>query len=578
MWRVLAFLALICLAAYGAVWLANSPEVISATWAGKRYSVSLAVGVTGLVALALLVAFVLALINGIIRLPVTLARGARGHRHRRGLDALSRGIVAVGAGGAAAARRYAGEAGGLLGHPPLAPLLNAQAAQASGDRAKAETTFREMTGKRETKVLGLRGLYLEARRRGDAASAREYAEEAAKAAPSVGWANEAVLEALSAEGNWQGAVRVIERRTSLGLVDRATSRRQRAVLLAAEALDKEATNPDGALATAEHAARLAPGLVPAAVLAGQYLSRRGDLKKAAKILEAAWTANPHPDIAGAYLNLRPGDSAVDRMRRAETLAKLSSWSDEARLAVARAAVEARDFARARETLAPVLDAEKRPTVRICMMMAEIEGRSGQAGAAREWLARAARAPRDKAWIADGYVSDRWLPVSPVTGKLDAFVWETPPELLGDGTGPDITAFEPDAEETEAPLVPGRAIAPPAPAKTDPAPKPPAKPEPVAAPAPAEIRAEPAAAATPAEPSPPPAPAPASAALKDEPAAAKAPPAPASSPARPEGSNGAGEQARTGAEPEPVAFPVPRAPDDAGSEGEADRRKRFRVHV
>lgn len=574
MWRVLIFLALICLAAYGAVWLANSPETISATWAGSRYSVSLAVGVTGLVALALLVAFFLALINGIVRLPVILTRSARGHRQRRGLEALSRGIVAVGAGDVAAARRYAGEAERLIGQQPLALFLKAQAAQASGDREKAEATFREMTGKRETKVLGLRGLYLEARRRRDAVSAREYAEEAAKAAPSVGWANEAVLEALSVEGNWAGAVKVIERRTSLGLVDRATSRRQRAVLMTAEAIEKEATNPEGALATAEHAARLAPDLVPAAALAGRLLSRRGDFKKAAKIIEAAWSANPHPDLAGAYLNLRPGDSAVDRMRRAETLAKLSSWSDEARLAIARAAIEARDFARARETLRHIVDAEERPTVRVCMMMAEIEGRSGQAGAAREWLARAARAPRDKAWISDGHVSDRWLPVSPVTGRLDSCVWETPPALLGDGNGPDVASFEPDAEE-EAPVMPGRAIAPPAPVsiEADPAPKPPAKAEP-AEPA---SRAEPAAAASPAEPSSPSLAA-ASAAPKDEPAAAKASAAPVAHPARPEGSNGAGEPARPGKEPEPVALPGPRAPDDPGSEAEADRRKRFRVHV
>ena len=51
-------------------------------------------------------------------------------------------------------------------------------------------------------------------------------------------------------------------------------------------------------------------------------------------------------------------------------------------------------------------------------MARIElGEFGDKGREREWLARALRAPRDRAWIADGYVSDRWLPVSPVTGAV-----------------------------------------------------------------------------------------------------------------------------------------------------------------
>jgi HemY protein len=59
-------------------------------------------------------------------------------------------------------------------------------------------------------------------------------------------------------------------------------------------------------------------------------------------------------------------------------------------------------------------------------MAEIEeGQSGDQGKAREWLARAVRAPRDPAWTADGIVSDEWEPLSPVTGRLDAFEWKVP---------------------------------------------------------------------------------------------------------------------------------------------------------
>ena len=44
---------------------------------------------------------------------------------------------------------------------------------------------------------------------------------------------------------------------------------------------------------------------------------------------------------------------------------------------------------------------------------------------RAWTLRAVRARLDPAWTADGYVSERWRPVSPVTGRLDAFQWQTP---------------------------------------------------------------------------------------------------------------------------------------------------------
>jgi HemY protein len=63
-------------------------------------------------------------------------------------------------------------------------------------------------------------------------------------------------------------------------------------------------------------------------------------------------------------------------------------------------------------------------------MAEIEeAQHGDTGIVREWLARGSRAPRDAAWIADGIISSQWAPISPVTGKLDAFEWRQPDERL-----------------------------------------------------------------------------------------------------------------------------------------------------
>ncbi len=185
--------------------------------------------------------------------------------------------------------------------------------------------------------------------------------------------------------------------------------------------------------------KLAPDLVPAAAVAGRLFARRGDLKRGAKVVEAAWRANPHPDLARVYLDLRTGDSSRDRLARAETLARISSWHPESRFAIARAALDAREFGRARDVLAPLLTDQ--PTVRAYELMAEIEEaeHGAASGKAREWQARAARAPRDPAWCADGLVTDRWAPISPVSGRLDAFVWQTPPDLLGRAHG---TAHEP----------------------------------------------------------------------------------------------------------------------------------------
>jgi HemY protein len=155
--------------------------------------------------------------------------------------------------------------------------------------------------------------------------------------------------------------------------------------------------------------------------------------------------------------------------------KLSGGAPEGRLAVARASLEAREFARARDALEPLL--QDRPSMRVCLLMSDLEqAEHGSTGKGREWLARATRAPRDPAWIADGIVSDHWLPISPVTGRLDAFVWQAPPDVL---VAPELTLHDDvtaDLDDERRPL----------PAMPAPVPAPEPEPEPVAPPeAPAE---------------------------------------------------------------------------------------------
>jgi HemY protein len=464
MWRALVFIGLLCVAAFGAVWLADRPGTVLITFAGYEVQTSVAVGVIALVGLALALAVLWSAVTGILQLPSRLTFASRARRRSRGYQAVSRGMVAVGAGDTIAARRYANEAERLLGKEPLTLLLKAQAAQVSGNRAAAEAAFTQMMDEDETRVLGLRGLFVEARRRGDAGAAREYATEAVRLAPAAAWASDAVLEARCAERDWRGALEGIERRTSLGLLDKRTAKRHRAVLLTADALDRVDQDPDGALRSAMDAVKLAPDLEPAAALAGRLLSRKGDLRKAAKVVESAWRSVPHPDLAEVYLNLRPGDSGLDRLKRAETLFKLSGGAPEGRLAVARSALEAREFDRARDALEPLL--ADRPTMRVCLIMSDLEqAEHGATGKGREWLARATRAPRDPAWIADGVVSDQWAPISPVTGRLDAFVWEAPPDVLvapelamsDDVTGDlddELKALPTAEPEEQAPVVAG----------------------------------------------------------------------------------------------------------------------------
>ena len=124
------------------------------------------------------------------------------------------------------------------------------------------------------------------------------------------------------------------------------------------------------------------------------------------------------------------------------LGRLTPHDAEAAIAIAIAAIEAREWLEARKALEPLLG--PRLTQRVCTLMARIEGEQhGNAGAVREWLARAVNAPRDPAWTADSIVSDDWAPTSPVTGALDAFRWRVPVEVI-DAPGGALLAAKVEA--------------------------------------------------------------------------------------------------------------------------------------
>jgi HemY protein len=191
-------------------------------------------------------------------------------------------------------------------------------------------------------------------------------------------------------------------------------------------------------------------LVPAVALAARLLAQGGYMRKANRIIDTAWRANPHPELAQSFAELRASESARDRLKRIDALAKRAPENVEGALAVARAAIDAREFARARLALTPYLGA---PTKRVALLMAALERAEGDEGRAREWLARAVHAAPDPAWTADGYVSDRWLPLSPVTGRIDAFEWRVP--LTG------MTSIAPVIESDPVLVIPAKPAAEPA---------------------------------------------------------------------------------------------------------------------
>ncbi len=288
--RVLIYVILVFLLAVGFAWLAEHPGDLTVTWEGYEAHTSLMIAVAGVALLFVAFTIVWVILRTIVRTPRTVGHMLGARRRDRGYRALSRGMIAVGAGDARTARRAAQESQSLLGKEPLVLLLAAQAAQIGGDRKAARTAFEALSESAETKVLGLHGLFVEARRQGEHTAARHFAEEATRIAPHTSWAGTALFDYQCQAADWQGALKTLAQNADARIVDADKAKRLRAVLLTARAMELEAGQPDEARTLAVEAHRLAPDLAPAATTAARLLTRAGEIGRATRVLEAAWKA------------------------------------------------------------------------------------------------------------------------------------------------------------------------------------------------------------------------------------------------------------------------------------------------
>src|SRR5581483_1457749 len=162
--RILFFILCVVAAAFGVAWFADRPGTIKIEWLGYQVETSALVGALAVIALVVALILLWAIVRYILTRPAAIAAYTKQRRKTQGLEALSRGLLAIGVGDRAQAQRYAGIARRNLPDEPLTALLRAQAAQLKGDKAAARRAFEAMLDKPATELLGVRGLFLEAKR------------------------------------------------------------------------------------------------------------------------------------------------------------------------------------------------------------------------------------------------------------------------------------------------------------------------------------------------------------------------------------------------------------------------------
>lgn len=433
--KIAAFFVVIAALTYGATLLSDSGEMLVIQ--GLGYELNLApVQAVILVGVLVLAIWVLIRLGGMLIAflrflngdETALSRYFDRNRERKGYEALSEGMMALASGEGKVALSKAAKAEKLLGRPQLTNLLAAQAAEMVGDTRQATTIYKKLLADDRTRFVGVRGLMKQKLAEGDTATALKLAEKAFSMKPKHIDTQDTLLKLQAESGDWKGARAVLSTKARQGALPKDVHRRRDAVLALQEAkgvFDESASIEAQEAAIAANKA--SPDLIPAAAMAARSYIAAGKAKNAARVLQKAWAAQPHPDLASAYAEIAPDEDAAARLKRFEALIKQSPDAEESRLLKAELLIATEDFPAARRALGDLI--ESRPTVRALTIMAAVErGEGADDTVVRGWLTRALTAPRGKQWVCDTCqaVHDDWTPVCESCGGFDTLSWRDAP--------------------------------------------------------------------------------------------------------------------------------------------------------
>jgi len=366
----------------------------------------------------------------LVSTPGRFGRSRSARQNRQGERAVTRAFAALAAADPKAARREAQRAKRLLPNAPMALLVSAEAARLAGNQDESEGHYRALAEQPDAAFLGLRGLLRQALDARDWTLAADLARRAELAHPGAAWLRSERARLALRTGSWAEALAL------------SGPEAPRAVMATAAA--EAATDPIQALRLAKDAFAADPKLAPAALAYARRLRAGREARKAETVIEKAWAAAPHPDLAAFYLE--PVTDPLERVHEAQRLASFNKTSGESHLLLAQVSLAAKLTGEARRhaqaALAAGLDQR-----RLWGLKADIEDADAAAGggeaaafAAHEALRRSQSARPDPRWRCTtcGAEPGAWHAACPACGTVGRMTWTDKTVPASGVNGPPVT--------------------------------------------------------------------------------------------------------------------------------------------
>ncbi len=441
--RIVLLAVIVIGLAWGVSWLIQNGGEVPMQIRGKEYRPT-AMGVVVVIAAGLvvfwlfikLVELLLALVAFILGDKNAFSRFLGRRRARRGMDALELSVVALAAGDSKTAFAKAQRANKDLDRPVLTNLLVARAAKAEGKTKAVEEAYKNILKTGTGRFVATRGLMEERAAIGDDETARKLGQKALEMNPNDLPTINMLFDLQLKDRDWEGARQTLKVKVKAEKMPADVARRREAVIAISEAKTMNPAEDQTAYdEIVTQAYRLAPNLVPGAVMAAKMHAKAGNMRAADSTIVKAWNSNPHPDLAEAYASLVPNETPEARLRRFKVLTKRQKDNPETKMLSAELLIAAEDFPGARRAMKEL--ASNPETARQLAIMAAIEhGEGADDTIVRAYLARAMKASRGPQWVCGncGYIHGEWQAICSDCGQFDTLDWKSPTESIDQDSG------------------------------------------------------------------------------------------------------------------------------------------------
>lgn len=420
---ILAFLFVVTLACVGSLWFIENDGSITVVWLGYKVQTSVAFAIVAAVVLLVCCTLLLQLGLWAKHAPGRYRKVMMERRREKGYNALSEGFMALASGDTRQAKKLTKKVKQYLGMLPVVRLLTVQTAQSEGNKEQMKVQYTAMLEDKQTEMIAIKGLLIQAKEDGDLEKAVFLAEKAHKLHAEAEWPITVLIDLYKRLQRWDTLETAMREAKALKCIPEETWKRVSAVMALAHAdIAAKEGHPNQAVGYAYDAYHAFPEWIPAITRYAAYVLATGDNGACQKVIERHWKGHPCQEWAELYKQAFSGKTKEKMVGYMEHLISLNPESTLSYVAAAGVAMEMGLFAKAREHLKAAL--ARGETRALCQLRAELERKEDAVGdVVNYWQEKAQSLPaEDEGWQCSlcNHREEKWQSNCTRCGAFDTF--------------------------------------------------------------------------------------------------------------------------------------------------------------